>query len=77
MSKTRMIKTSLDLLDMVMQGEKIPSTGAYDTVKSTSSSMNDTYAHVLKCWSYWLSFLIVFTVKDILGRIIFVYGGSE
>ena len=49
-------------------------TGAYDTVKSTTSIMDDTSAHVLEYRIYWWSSSFVFTPKDIMGMIIFVSG---
>ena len=39
--------------------------------------MYDTSAHVLEYISYWLSIPAVFTLKDIIGRIIFVFGGNK
>ena len=55
----------------------MPATGAYDTVKSNPSIMDDPYAHFLEYISYWLSMSVVFTPKDILGLGIFVYFGSK
>ena len=55
----------------------MPSTGAYDTVKSTTSSMNDQYENVLEYKAYWLSISVVFTLKYILGPSIFVFGGNK
>ena len=55
----------------------MPSTGAYDIVKSTPSRMGDPYAHVLDYISYWLSISFVFTLKYIMGLIIFVPGSSK
>ena len=54
----------------------MPATGAYDTVKSTPSRMDYPYAHVLEYISYWLSISVVFTLKDILGLSIFVFGDN-
>ena len=39
--------------------------------------MDNPFSHVLEYRSYWLSISVVFTLKYILGRIIFVSGGSE
>ena len=56
----------------------MPSACAQDKVKSTTSSMNYTYSHVLDYISYWLSMSVVFTLRDIMGLSIFVtYGGKE
>ena len=55
----------------------MPAIGAYDTVKSTNSSMDDTSEHVLDYRSYCLSMSVLFTLKDFLGRSIFVSGGSK
>ena len=52
-------------------------TGAYDTLKSTPLIMDDSYAHVLEYISYWLSMSVFFTLKDILGMSIFVFGGNK
>ena len=53
------------------------STGAYDTVNSTPPNMDDPSAHVFEQISYWLSMSVVFILKDIMGLIIFVSGGSK
>ena len=55
----------------------MPAPGEYDTVNSTPSIMDDPYSHVLYYISYWLSMSVVFTLKYILGLIIFVSGGSD
>ena len=47
MTKTKIIKPSADVMATMMQREKITVTGAYETVKLNTSSMDDTYAHVL------------------------------
>ena len=47
MSKTKIIRPSSDVMAVVIQREKIPATGAYETLKSTPSSMDDISAHVL------------------------------
>ena len=54
----------------------MPDPGAQDTANSTTSSMDEPYAHVFEYRSYWLSMLFVFNLKYILGLIIFVSGGS-
>ena len=46
-SKTKTINPSADAIIMVIQREWIPDTGVYDTVKSTPSIMDDTFAHVM------------------------------
>ena len=46
-------------------------------MKSTTSRMNYSYSHVLEYISYWLSMSVVFTLRDIMGMIIFVSGGSK
>ena len=51
-SKTKIISPSEDSIEIMMQRERIPATGAYDTVKSTPSIMDDPYAHVLEYKSY-------------------------
>ena len=46
MSKTNITRPSADAIDMIIQRERIPHTGAYDIVKSTPSITDDTSAHV-------------------------------
>ena len=46
-------------------------------MRSTTSSTDDPYPHVLKYRSYWLSMYVVFTRKYILGPSIFVSSGSK
>ena len=60
-----------------MRKERMPATGSYDTVKSNPSIMDDPSAHVMEYISYWLSVSVVFTLKDILGLSIFVFGGNK
>ena len=51
----------------------MPATGAYDTVKSTSS-MDDTSVHFLEYRPYQLLMSVVLTLKYVLGLSIFVFG---
>ena len=46
-------------------------------MKSTPSSMDDPSTHFLEYRPYWLSMSVVFTLKDILGLSIFVFGGIK
>ena len=62
---------------MIIRRGRMPATGAYYTVKSTTSSMDCPSTHVLEYRSYWLSMPVVFTRKNILGLSIFVFGGSN
>ena len=55
----------------------MPATGVYDTVKSTSSSMDDAYEHVIEYKPYGLSMLIVFTLKHIMDMSTYVFGGNK
>ena len=48
------MKNSVDSIFMIMQRERMTDPGAYDTVKSTTSSIDDPYAHVLDYISYLL-----------------------
>ena len=48
MSNTKRIRTSAESIAMLIQRECIPDTGAYDTVKSTTSTMDDPSAYVLE-----------------------------
>ena len=77
MSKAKILIPSTDAIDMIMQMEWITATGAYDTVKSNTSSMDDTYAHVLYYISYLFSMSVVLTLKYILGLSIFVSDGRK
>ena len=52
MSKTTIIKPYADTKDVMVQMEKMSVTGAYETVKSNNSSIDDLYAHVLEYISY-------------------------
>ena len=47
MSKTKIIKPSVDAVAMMTQREQIPVTGAYETVKSTPSNIDDPSVHVM------------------------------
>ena len=51
-SKTKIIRPTNDEIEMLIQGEHMPETGTYNTVKSFPSKMDDTYAHVLDYKSY-------------------------
>ena len=48
MSKTKRIKTSTNAMAVMMQRERMPETGAYETVKSTPSSMDYPSSHVME-----------------------------
>ena len=54
----------------------MPATGEYDTVKSTPSITDYSYAHVLEYKSYVLSILVILYLKDILG-LSFLFGGNK
>ena len=77
MYKTKIIKPSADAMEMMIQRELVTETGAYETVKSTTSIIDDTSANALEYRSYLLSMSVVFTLNYILGRSIFLSGGSE
>ena len=66
-----------DAIAMMVQRERMSATSEYDSVKPTPSSMYDTSAHVIEYKTYWLSMSVVFTIKDILGLSIFVFGGNN
>ena len=55
MSNIDRMRPSADSIAMIMRRYHMPSIGVYDTVKSTPSSMDDTYANVFEYSSYWLS----------------------
>ena len=69
MSNIKIFYSSLDIKAMMMRRGRIPETGAYDTVKSTPSSMNDTSAQFLEYISYCLSMTVFLTLEDIIGCI--------
>ena len=53
MSKAKTIQPSIDVKAMMMmRRDRILVTGAYETVKSNTSSMDDTSANVLEYISY-------------------------
>ena len=62
---------------MMMQKYIISVTGVYETVKSNTSRMDYTSAHVMGYRSYLFSMSFFFTLKFILERIIFVFGGIK
>ena len=55
----------------------MPYTGAYDKMRSTPSSMDDSYSHVLEYKYIDLSMSVILTLNDILGLSIFVFGGNK
>ena len=77
MMKRKRVKPSSDTIEVMMQREGIPATGAYATVKSTPSSIYDPSSHVLEYKSYSLSMSVGFNLKYILGLSIFVFGGNK
>ena len=77
MSNKKIIKPYEDAMTIIMQIDLMPSTGDYDTLNSSPSRMDDPSAHVLECKSYLLSMSVVFTLKYILRRSIFVSFGIE
>ena len=71
------MRPSADEITVMIQREQMKATGAYDTLNSNISRMDDPSAHVLEYRLYWLSTSVVFTLKYILGLSIFVSGGSK
>ena len=49
------MRPSADAIAVIMQKERVPATGGYDTVNPTPSIMDDPSANVLEYISYWLS----------------------
>ena len=47
MSKTKIMRPYADDISTIMRRERMPSSGAYDTVKPNTPSMDDTSAYVL------------------------------
>ena len=66
-----------DAIDAIILRDNMTATGAYDKVNSTISSMDDLSAHFIEYISYWLSMSVVFTLTNILGLSIFVFGGNK
>ena len=52
MSNKKIMKPSAYAISVIMPRERIPATGAYDTLKSTPSIIYDPYVHVLEYISY-------------------------
>ena len=77
MPKTKIMRSSAESIAMIIQKGRMPDTCAYDTEKSTLSSIDDPSVHVLEYISYWLSMSVIFPLKDILGLSILVSGGSK
>ena len=75
--KKKIIRTSADAIEMIMRREWMPSTGAYETLKSTPSIMDDQSEHVMEYILYWSSMSGVLTLKYILGMSIFVSGDNK
>ena len=71
------MRPSAEVIAVIIRRDQMPVTGAYDTVKSTTSSLDYTSANIFDYRSYWLSMSVVFTLKYILGLSIFLYGGSK
>ena len=67
----------MDAISIMIQRERMPDTGAYDTLKSTPSMIDYPSAHVLEYILYLLSMSVFLTVNYILGWIIFVSSGNE
>ena len=77
MSTKKIMRPSADEIAMIMRRERIPATGACDTVNLTPSSMNDTSKQFLDYRLYRLNMSVVFTIKYILDMSIFVFGGNN
>ena len=52
MPKTKIIKASEDAIEMMTQREQMSYSGAYETAKSTNSSMDVPYENVMEYISY-------------------------
>ena len=77
MSKTEIMRSSAEVITIIIQREKMPATGALDTVKSNPPIIDDPSAHFCEYISYWFSMSVYFTLKYILGLSIFMSGGSK
>ena len=71
------IGPSTDAIVMMMHRERMPSTGAYDTAKSNTSSMDDPYTHVLYYRSYWFFNISCCYPKIYPGYEYFLSGGNK
>ena len=72
-----MIMNSADEILIMIQRYLILATDAYETVKKNTSSMEDPSAQVIKYRSYLFSTSVVFTLKYIPGRNIFMSGDNK
>ena len=52
MSNKKIIKPAADKIVIILQRDWMPGTGAYDKMKSTPSSMDDTSANIMEYISY-------------------------
>ena len=73
----KIINPSSDEIKMMIQRDLIPETGVYQKVNSTPSIMNYPSTYVIEYWQYWFSISVALTLRYILGRSIFVCGGSN
>ena len=71
------MRPSVKSIDVIIQRERMTDTCEYDTVKSTPSIMDDAYANVIDYRPYLFSMSVFFTLKGILGLIIFVFVGNK
>ena len=77
MSNKKRMRPSTEAIAIIIKRERMTATGAYNTVKSNPSSMDDLSTNVLEHRSNLLSMSVFLTLKDILGLRIFVSGGSK
>ena len=77
MYKTKIMRPYADSISVITQRERMPANFSYHTVKSTPSSIYDTFAYVLEYKLYWFSISVFLTLRDIMGLIIFVFGGNK
>ena len=63
-----MIMSSAVSIAIIIQRDLMLATGAYNTMKSTLTSMDYSSAEILEYRSNWLSIYVVFTLKYILGH---------
>ena len=48
------MRPSAEGISIIIQRDRVKSTGSYDTVNSNPSSVDDPYARALEYISYWL-----------------------
>ena len=77
MYNIKMILCYADAILVMILRDLLPATGAYENVKSSTSIINNPHALVLEYILQSLSISVVFTLKQIMGRNIFVSDNNK